>query len=271
MTSALLNQKIPTRREARLAMLRRHTAELPFFDRYDAGDREAAWAGLQDLGPRVREDPYAADALAVAYETMARARTNMETIARRLGEMGYRFFSYTRPVREPVLRAAARSAFSQILALEKEAGALPLSIRAWFAISGNVELTGVHPRLSFVRDQSLERSRLEWDLVFTDPIVVYGVEDAAKSFEHTGAVSFSVCDSAKADADDGGDPYMLILETAGADCLIHGFLNVSERITFVQYLRRAFEWGGFPGFAKPKWAQYRPPELDGLQEGLLPI
>jgi hypothetical protein len=271
MTSALLDLKIPTRREARLAILRRHTAELPFFDRYDAGDREAAWAGLQELGPQVREDPYAADALAVAYETMARARANLETIAQRLGAMGYRFFSCARPVREPVLRAPARSAFSQILALEKEAGALPLSARAWFAISGNVELTGVHPRLSFIRDRSPERSQLEWDLVFTDPLVIYGVEDASKCFEYAGHVGFSGCASTKADADDGGDPYMLILEAAGADCLIHGCLGVSERITFVQYLRRACEWGGFPGFSEPKWAEYRPPELDNLREGLLPI
>lgn len=84
MNSRLLDHKIPTQRDTRLEFLRRHTAHLPFFDRYQSGDCEAVWNELQGLGPYVREDPYAADALAVAYETMTRARANIETIARRL-------------------------------------------------------------------------------------------------------------------------------------------------------------------------------------------
>jgi hypothetical protein len=80
MNSRLLDRKIPTQRDTRLEFLRRHNAHLPFFDRYLEGDCEAVWNELQGLGPYVREDPYAADALAVAYETMTRARTNIETI-----------------------------------------------------------------------------------------------------------------------------------------------------------------------------------------------
>jgi len=40
---------------------------------------------------------------------------------------------------------------------------------------------------------------------------------------------------------------------------------------FVQYLRRSFEWGGFPGFANVP-EELRPTEmLNYLREGLLPI
>ena len=271
MSSPLFQRKLPQDGAARRAELRKYTPELPFFERYEAGDREGAWAGLQGLGPQVREDPYAADGLAVAYETMARARANVETIAQRLAGMGYRFFHYMKPVSAPILRRPPKNALSQVLRMEEEVGPLPLSIRAWFAISGEVELTGVHPQLSFIRDRSSERSELEWDLVFTDPLVIYGVEDARKSVEHMGSVCFSDCGSAKAGSHDGGDPYTLMHETGSADCLVHGFLNVSEKITFVQYLRRAFDWGGFPGFAERKWARYRPAELDVLREELLSI
>jgi hypothetical protein len=269
MNSRLLDRKIPTQPDTRLEYLREHTAHLPFFDRYQAGDCEAVWNELQELGPYVREDPHAADALAVAYEAMTRARANIETIARRLQEMGYQFYSWNMPVAEPVLRRPTESEWPEILSLEEEAGPLPLSFRAWLAIGGQVELTGVPPRLSFISGATRERSPLERDLIFTDPIVIYGVEDTRRAIE--GSVCFSDCDSVKANSDDGGDPYTLMMHTAGADCLVHGFLNVVYRITFVQYLRRAFAWGGFPGFAEPKWAKYRPPELDVLREGLLPL
>jgi hypothetical protein len=269
MNSRLLDHEVPTQRETRLEFLREHTAHLPFFDRYQAGDCEAVWNDLQGLGPYVREDPFAADGLAVAYETMTRARANIETIARRLQEMDYRFYSWNKPVAEPVLTRPTGSEWPEILSLEEEAGPLPFSFRAWLAIGGQVELTGVHPRLSFISGASREPSTLERDLIFTDPIVIYGAEDIKRAL--TGSVCFSDCDSVKANCEDGGDPYILIMRTAGADCLVHGFLNVVYKITFVQYLRRAFAWGGFPGFAEPKWARYRPPELDVLREGLLLI
>jgi hypothetical protein len=181
--------------------------------------------------------------------------------------MDYQFYSWNKPVAEPVLRRPAESEWPQILSIEEETGPLPLSFRAWLAMGGQVELTGVHPRLSFISGASRERSPLERDLIFTDPIVIYGVEDASKCFESVGSVGFSDCQSAKANYE-GGDPYTLMMHTAGADCLVHGFLNVVYKITFVQYLRRAFAWGGFPGFAEPKWARYRPSELDVLREGL---
>ena len=81
------------------------------------------------------------------------------------------------------------------------------------------------PGFSFTRGASQEVSPLEQDSVFSDPVVIYGVEDARKG-SVMGSVCFSDSDSVKANADDGGDPYTLMLETAGADCLIHGFLNV---------------------------------------------
>jgi len=70
---------------------------------------------------------------------MTRARANIETIARRLQELGYQFYSWNKPVAEPVLRRPAESEWPGILSLEEDAGPLPLSIRAWFAIGGQVE------------------------------------------------------------------------------------------------------------------------------------
>lgn len=49
------------------------------------------WADLLALGNGVHEEPVYPDALAVARETMLRARTNIETLIVRLDNIGYRF------------------------------------------------------------------------------------------------------------------------------------------------------------------------------------
>jgi hypothetical protein len=62
-----------------------------YYDRYQSGEHEAVWADLLALGNEVQKEPVYPDALAVARETMSRARTNIETLIVRLDEIGYRF------------------------------------------------------------------------------------------------------------------------------------------------------------------------------------
>lgn len=64
-----------------------------FLERYQAGERVAVWDELVALGEGVRHKLYYADAVAVAAETMRRARHNVELIIQRLAEAGYRFVS----------------------------------------------------------------------------------------------------------------------------------------------------------------------------------
>lgn len=61
------------------------------YDRYMTGDRVGVWKELIGLKGAVRTEPYAADALAVAYETMRRVRENAQTLVERLHGLGYRF------------------------------------------------------------------------------------------------------------------------------------------------------------------------------------
>jgi hypothetical protein len=62
-----------------------------YYHRYQDGDHEAVWADLLALGKGVHEEAVYPDALAVARETMSRARTNIETLIGRLDGIGYRF------------------------------------------------------------------------------------------------------------------------------------------------------------------------------------
>ena len=62
------------------------------------------------------------------------------------------------------------------------------------------------------------------------------------------------------------DFYTVQLPNAAADAGLEGEVH---NITFVEYLRLSFQWGGFPG-----WEKYedRPEkELAFLREGLLPL
>jgi hypothetical protein len=62
-----------------------------YLDRYLRGEHEQVWDELVALGAAVREEPLYSDALAVARETMRRARHNIETLIPRLVRVGYLF------------------------------------------------------------------------------------------------------------------------------------------------------------------------------------
>lgn len=64
---------------------------MTYLERYLNGDYEQVWQELIALGDQVRQDPIYSDALAVARETMNRARRNVEIIYTRLKSIGYEF------------------------------------------------------------------------------------------------------------------------------------------------------------------------------------
>src|SRR5689334_1494548 len=62
-----------------------------YLERYRRGECEQVWAELLALGGRVREPGLHDEAVAVARETMTRARTNIERLVPRLTSLGYAF------------------------------------------------------------------------------------------------------------------------------------------------------------------------------------
>ncbi|MDF1503438.1 hypothetical protein [Roseisolibacter sp. H3M3-2] len=120
------------------------TTERPtYLARYLAGEHEAVWRELAALGPAVRAPAVRDDARAVARETMARVRRNVERVVPRLRAMGYDFAHPAQAHVPPTPALAAR-----LDALEAQAGPLPLAVRAFYDTVGSVCLMGAHPRLS---------------------------------------------------------------------------------------------------------------------------
>jgi hypothetical protein len=171
--------------------------------------------------------------------------------------------------------------------LEKAAGGpVPLSLRAWYEQVGGVSLMGSDPVLNPVdfsnrsvlqQFQSLLRGAMPipspGEECAPDPLVIYPLD----------ALMDDLLDEDSEESDDGeelqlvispddlhkanisGDAYYITLPDAGADFKFDDW----HKTTFVNYLRKVFQWGGFPGWERSQ----NPPrkELAELSEGLLPL
>ena len=262
--AAILLRPLPSEHSARLAQLS-EAGPLPLYNRYVAGEHEQVWAELVALGEAVRLEPHAADALAVAYETMHRVKQNVITVAGRLKQLGYKFvapgergglFGLRKPTEhEPHVEPNADS-WQHIVELEKACGGpIPLSLRAFYEVVGEVNFLGRHGSIS-----------PEDSDVLSDPLVVSGIEEAIGSVDawddEDCLIAFAPDALHKANIS-GGDPYMISVPAPFADVRVDG---EPHEVEFVQYLRLALARGGFPGWEN---AKLQPPELERLRAGLL--
>jgi hypothetical protein len=115
--SAALKLVLPADHANRLEELRAfNKGRLPYLERYMSGEHEKVWQDLGALGSAVREDPHAADALAVAYETMRRVDANVRAVTTRLRQMGYAFKTEAARTENWLRRAESAMAFASKLA-----------------------------------------------------------------------------------------------------------------------------------------------------------
>lgn len=264
--ASVLLRPLPSDHDSRIPNLRA-TAPLPLFERYLAGEHEQVWADLVSLGEAVRTDAHAADALAVAYETMHRVEQNVRTLVSRLEGLGYSFvtpgragsfFGLRKPAAHRPWTPPVEGTWDRILELESAAGGpLPFSLRTFYEVVGEVNLLGRHPQIA--PDGSDPAP---------DPLMVAGVEDAIASIDAWEGEERMIAispDAVHKAGLSGGDPYHVIVPAPVADAPLEG---EPHELTFVEYLRLAFRWGGFPGWEGAKRA---PRDLERLSEGLLPF
>jgi hypothetical protein len=248
-----------------------------FLARYEAGEHERVWEELAALGARVRDEPIHGDALAVARETMRRARHNITALIPRLEALGYhlgydwldedeRSFATGQP---PAFTPPRADALARIVELEVLAGPLPLSLRAWYETVGAVNLVGAAPT--------------SWHLAEgADPLYVYPIEVALAEYAewheaHTawaaGDLPFDPGPFRVPIAPDylhkynisGGMWYHIVVPNPAADAVLEA---EDHEARFVPYLRLCFRWGGLPGLA---FADVTAPELALLTRDLLPL
>jgi hypothetical protein len=101
------------------------------------------WSELLTFGGQIRDERLYAEVQSVAHETMSRARANIELLVTRLTSLGYQFAHPDRvfvPTDDELRRLVSE--------IERRAGPLPLSLRAWCDVVGEVNFMGSHAKLS---------------------------------------------------------------------------------------------------------------------------
>jgi hypothetical protein len=152
--------------------------------------------------------------------------------------------------------------------IEKAAGGpMPISLRAWYEQVGGVSLNGSHPVIN--PRESKEPSYA------ADPLMIAPLRDLVEVLDEDMededgedrkiGLWIAPDDLHKANTS-GGDPYTITIPNACADAK---FEYEWHETTFVNYLRIAFQWGGFPGWQREKKWPWE--ALAKLTEGLLPI
>lgn len=166
----------------------------------------------------------------------------------------------TPPLENPrVFYPPEEPAAEELRMAEKLAGGpLPLSLRSWYEHVGFVSLGGAHPLLN------------PEGCATPDPLTILPLAESIKGLsaqhhEDRAFLTISMSDRHKAGLE-GGDPYAIAVPCPAADAVVR---NEWRQTTFVDYLRSAFAWGGFPGWERDSSA---PREvIAALTEGLLPI
>ena len=105
-----------------------------YLSRYISGERQQVWDELIALGVRVRDASIYPDALAVARETMVRARENIQRLHLRLVDLGFEFAD---PGNAYV--PAKSDAAQRVKNIERALGTLPISAYAWFETFESVQ------------------------------------------------------------------------------------------------------------------------------------
>lgn len=246
---------------------------LSFLERYLSGEHEQVWAELTTLGSAIGDKPLYSDVIAVAHETMRRVRRNIETLIPRLRQLGYEF-GYAWAAKDgriddaqeleqryPVYMEPDRDVGEQIRELERRFGALPLSLRSFYEIAGEVNFIGSHPSWEYEKLDPLE---------VISPRSVLELDDWARWSDdknEDGSRNLPIAP----------DEYHKYFYSGYGGCAIpcldlvaDAQLLVEEHETaFVNYLRICFRWGGFPGWERRK--QWPEQDLAFLTADLLPI
>lgn len=234
------------------------------------------------LGAQIREKPLYSDAWAVARETMRRVQYNLELVAPRLRELGYRFIHDQEldkkhatlqeiewiQANPPFRTRPSATIGEQLDALERRVGVLPLSVRAFYEEIGGVNFVGWYqgkPLREASLTEEYENAPGGFDPVFVyafDPDLVeeggvwmypqeddwlhIGAEDTQTS-PPEGRSSLIIAPDVYHKANlSGGPPLEIHLQDAHADAPL---LYESHQTTFVSYLRLCCSYAGLPALA----------------------
>jgi hypothetical protein len=210
--------------------------------RYERGEHDAVWKVLRQRGSL--GDQARAEAQAVAKLTMRRVRQNAEMLTSRLAARGWRAHSGS------LLVAPTDADTDAILTIVETTGApIPPSVHGFWTIVGGIDCVWDYRYDSDAPDLGVGVQMDEMD-----PLCVYSASETATDLEawtemradfppdHAASLYLAPDYLHKANIS-GGDPCGFDPLFRGADPI---FTDEEHELPFIDYLRLAFRWGGFP-------------------------
>lgn len=250
-----------------------------FYARYKAGECEAVWRELVNLGTAVNDPLVRGEAVSVATELVERCHANFSQLVNRLGNLGYAFENP-----EDVLVEADSSDLPTLDALEAKMGVLPIVARKWYERIRSADFSQQEAQM--FTTGGLSGGPVS-GLGMNTPLVFLSIPKCLALKERIAT------EEAGAGADVPNLDHFLPLGAWGSNSMLKGFWLPQDSfdaaicnegwgpIYFVEELRNAFQWGGFPRWqnllTKKKQAQplRHVPAFETilpiLKDGLLPI
>lgn len=172
--------------------------------------------------------------------------------------------------REPVWNKPNDALRNGVNQLEREYGPLPLVLKTWCNVVGEVNLCGAHPTLSYYAGFNHKSAPT------SDPLEVGCPNDYIQFLAKDGDLEgppyefeFAADACHKANTSGGGASF---IEFPNADFDAPMVSEDWNGMYFVPYLRLCFQWGGFPGLSdNPQAAERAWADLAFLTKDLLPI
>lgn len=222
-----------------------------YFKRYMNGEHKSVWDEIYLLGEKAYETKHIEDISAVITETMLRVRYNVDILHHKLLDLGYKFLEDLESA-----RTLPDSNTEQHLSLIDNSissmGYLPLALKEYYRIVGGV---------NFIWDYDNFPEEMWFE--YADPLYIislrYLLEDTCREDwkeEMESNISDGYSPSAylvfapdfyHKDNVSGGQAYSI--EVTNPRSIDSKILFEENNITFIEYLRRCFEWGGFPRVA----------------------
>lgn len=256
-----------------------------FYERYRQGFYQEVYDLLMAQGDSVHDQAIYEDALAVAREMMKRVRHNLEELLiPRLKQIGYRFGDGSWDhadnlseeelrliqLEEPAFLVPAADTAEIIAVLEQLAGNIPLTLKCWYEEVGTVNLIGAFLSSSPQKvGKRLYKRGYGLDPLYTQPLLTVFEElrdfTSEEELQEPVLLPISPGKDFKYGYSGGGD-YEIEVPCKAFDGQL---LGEEHEITFVEYLRLCFRWGGFPGLETHNILSVE--EIDFLTRDLLPF
>ena len=211
--------------------------------RYEAGEFYAVW---QEIGSIPNLEGHLRDeVLSIAKAAMHRVARNADLLADRLSAAGWKPLSpdlaelRTRPSAEDEV------VFAQIA--KTSGGPVPPTLLAFWKVVGGINFVWDYEGGESVPDLGVDLPMDEMDPLCVDS--ARGITDLFEEWEEqkghsdTFRIDLAPDHWHKANVS-GGSPYAVLVPFLGADPI---FTDERHALPFLDYLRLAFKWAGFPG------------------------